>query len=70
MDGSTLFYIVFGAAVVAIPTILADRLLKNRLPDWARMVPGLLVAALAGLILALLGRTLGVWVPTHAAPET
>ncbi len=59
MDKFALFYFVFGAAVIAIPT-LTDRLLQNRVPDWARMVLGFIVAAVTGLILALLGRLLGV----------
>jgi hypothetical protein len=59
MDRTTLFYIVFGAAVVAVPAIL-DRLLEGRFTVGWRIVIGLFAAALLGLILALIGRLLGV----------
>lgn len=52
MEHGVLFYILFGASVVGVPAI-ADRLLKDRVPEWARIALGLLVAALTGLIFVL-----------------
>jgi hypothetical protein len=60
MDRSTLFYVVFGAAVIAVPAIFAERPLRGRVPDWLRIALGLVVAAATGLILALIGRLMGV----------
>ena len=55
----TLFYFLFGVAVVLIPG-LADRLLKDRVATWLRITLGLLAAVLTGLILFLIGHSLGV----------
>ena len=49
MDRSTLFYAVFGAAVIAVPAIFTERLLRGRVPDWLRIALGLVVAAATGL---------------------
>ena len=59
MEHGALYYMLFGAAVVAVPAI-TDRLLKGRVTDGWRVALGFLSAALTALIFALITRPLGL----------
>ena len=59
MERSALYYVLLGAAVVAAPAI-TDRLLKARVSNGWRFVLAILAADLAGVILALIARLLGL----------
>jgi hypothetical protein len=59
MERSTVFYFLFGIAVVLFSG-LADRLLKDRVANSLRITLGLLAAVVTGLILFLIGHLLGV----------
>jgi hypothetical protein len=59
MEHGTLYYVLLGAAVVAAPAI-TDRLLKGRVSNGWRFALAALAAALAGAILALIARPLGL----------
>jgi hypothetical protein len=55
MDGFTVYYALFGGPIVLVPSLL-DRVLKDRLPMWGRVVSGLLAAALVGLVFCVAKR--------------
>jgi hypothetical protein len=59
MERGALYYMLFGAAVVAVPA-LVDRLLKGRVTDGWRLALVLIAAALVGVIGALIARLPGV----------
>jgi hypothetical protein len=59
MERGALYYMLFGAAVVAVPA-LVDRLLKGRVTDRWRVALVLVAAALVGVIGALIARLPGV----------
>lgn len=54
-----MYYMLFGAAVVAVPA-LTDRLLKGRVTDGWRAALVLVAAALVGAIGTLIARMLGL----------
>jgi hypothetical protein len=59
MERGALYYLLFGAAVVAVPALM-DRLLKGRVTDRWRVALVLIAAALVGVIGALIARMPGV----------
>ena len=59
MQHGALFYILLGAGVVLVPA-MTDRLLKDRVADWLRIVLGLVAAALTGVAAVLVARVLGL----------
>ena len=59
MERGALFYFLLGAGTVIVPTI-TDRLLRDRVADWVRIVLALLAAVLTGAALVLLARLLGL----------
>jgi hypothetical protein len=59
MEHGALYYVLLGAAVVAAPAI-TDRLFKARVSNGWRFVLAILAAALAGVVLALVARPLGL----------
>jgi hypothetical protein len=59
MQHGILFYILLGAGVVLAPA-MTDRLLKDRVADWLRIVLGLVAAALIGVAAVLIARVLGL----------
>jgi hypothetical protein len=59
MERSALFYFLLGAGIVLVPAI-TDRLLKDRVANWLRIVLGFVAAALTGVALVLVARPLGL----------
>ena len=57
MANSLLLSFILGASVVGAPAI-TDRVLKHRVPEWARAAVGLTVAVMAALVVVLVGRAL------------
>jgi hypothetical protein len=59
MQHGTLFYLLLGASVVVVPA-MTDRLLKDRVSAGWRAVIAICAAGLAGAILVLIARPLGL----------